>query len=888
MFAILKFQRQTNAAAFSHAFVLTIKVCPSLDESLFNLKYPIIREVDTDTTFEDLNMLPNVEEKSKTVICTIDKISPTNTGICQSQEINQVTKHGENILNRISEISVNCDMQNDTIDKSVNSRESLDANDESTVTYITDNKHIDSFDNKSHNHTCKNDFINYNSRALETGTKHYINDVSLRAIRNVNKTKNEAHITTKSENENQKIHKYIFSPTKSTFSEVIKNDNVDEWPLSNRFSINEVSAEIGNVVPINNKDSLKDNIETTNKTVAESYQYFIEKEIENTKYNMNTDTIFPDNRRPSQETLKGQNTFEIKNTNKNFIAKMLEKDNDLTKNEHHNEIAIMKSEQKNTQHVSVCKVGNSQEQNNSYAKSYKSERRKQKSRESDKKIVSNDKMLRSSNITDLVMEGLMFTIRQDKDSMAVIEQKTKLEVDEVLENSEKVETKAGEKCLLNSSLLRLENLVTMIDLPRDKGQQHKSDPVISNNVYLPPLNIFNNKPVYNSSNERDNCVDRSIDKSNCFSYNKQNIDQLNSYRPQYNFSDKDCSAKYNTIEDRLIEWKDCKRNVIKNMHENHVKVKRKEEKSYTTSIEKGEDIIPETFQSTTSSSTEKESQHSLSIGNMDIEDSIKRDTCMKDFDRPSSSQSSSNLDNISGKDIILSEKSRFKQETNVPRIVSNKIITVEEMPLALQRVLRQTGKRRKLSSTIKNDNSETEVKKIKDATSVENLVFQTNVSSEKTHTESSVAINPLSVNTMVVSAETECNKDITSSKSMAEIEISTAEKNTKKSNNETHRNLRSTLLKHGLSRKLQDITEDFYNDLMYMHNKDNATQQRCLRQRRKCVNNTNNIKNSKMSIEMFKFIQDITEGARVVVKRLNIDNKSSLLEKNSSLATCMH
>ncbi len=64
--------------------------------------------------------------------------------------------------------------------------------------------------------------------------------------------------------------------------------------------------------------------------------------------------------------------------------------------------------------------------------------------------------LRSSDITDLVMKGLMFTIRQDKDTVTVVEQKTKLEVDEVLENSEKVETKEGDPCLLNSSLLRLE------------------------------------------------------------------------------------------------------------------------------------------------------------------------------------------------------------------------------------------------------------------------------------------------------------------------------------------------------------------------------------------------------------------------------------------------
>ncbi|XP_008208671.1 uncharacterized protein LOC100679944 isoform X1 [Nasonia vitripennis] len=73
--------------------------------------------------------------------------------------------------------------------------------------------------------------------------------------------------------------------------------------------------------------------------------------------------------------------------------------------------------------------------------------------------------LRSSDITDLVMKGLMFTIRQDKDTVTVVEQKTKLEVDEVLENSEKVETKEGDPCLLNSSLLWLEKMITRMQEP---------------------------------------------------------------------------------------------------------------------------------------------------------------------------------------------------------------------------------------------------------------------------------------------------------------------------------------------------------------------------------------------------------------------------------------
>lgn len=86
---------------------------------------------------------------------------------------------------------------------------------------------------------------------------------------------------------------------------------------------------------------------------------------------------------------------------------------------------------------------------------------------------------RSSDITDQVMEGLMFTIRQDKDNVRVLEQRTKMELDEVLENSEKVETKEGERCLVNSSLLRLENLVTKIESQDKRTMDSKTNHPIS-------------------------------------------------------------------------------------------------------------------------------------------------------------------------------------------------------------------------------------------------------------------------------------------------------------------------------------------------------------------------------------------------------------------------
>ncbi|XP_011706981.1 PREDICTED: uncharacterized protein LOC105462147, partial [Wasmannia auropunctata] len=191
-------------------------------------------------------------------------------------------------------------------------------------------------------------------------------------------------------------------------------------------------------------------------------------------------------------------------------------------------------------------VDDKQSESNAHGKS-QCKARKQKSRESERKAVP-DKVLRSSNITDLVMEGLMFTIRQDRDSVAVIEQKTKLEVDEVLENSEKVETKAGEKCLLNSSLLRLENLVTMIDSPRAKGEQRKSRHAIGSTANLSPFNLFPNGTVYNVNI---NDVDAGLDKSSVSNYDRSNakkhylLDQPRRQHqrvPSSNKSSDSCSA----------------------------------------------------------------------------------------------------------------------------------------------------------------------------------------------------------------------------------------------------------------------------------------------------------------------------------------------------------
>lgn len=125
---------------------------------------------------------------------------------------------------------------------------------------------------------------------------------------------------------------------------------------------------------------------------------------------------------------------------------------------------------------------------------------------------------KSANITDLVMEGLMFTIKQDKDSLTVVEQKTKLEPDEVLENSEKIETQEGAECLVNSSLLKLENLITKIDKSNSSNNSNKNK-TKSNNL---PCSYFgqnidnhnyNNNYLNNNNNNSDVVLLNRMSKS---------------------------------------------------------------------------------------------------------------------------------------------------------------------------------------------------------------------------------------------------------------------------------------------------------------------------------------------------------------------------------------
>ncbi|XP_070152792.1 uncharacterized protein [Polyergus mexicanus] len=876
MFAILKFQQRTNAATFSHAFVLTIKIYPSSEHSLFSLKYPIVKEADADTTFKDLNVSLDTKEKiTKTMIYTTDKVSPKKAAIYQNKE-DQISEYSaiEETFNKTSETKVSS-FQDNILKNSEHFNESLNPTIKSATTTAEVHFINKEFQDNINENKTTNCNIKKCQRKIDQHSVDRIRKQSLRATKKMDKIpiekiddRNEetkSIVIQKPNQEIQNIRKYkIFSSLKSG---MIKDD-VDKWTLSNGFGFYENSME-KNICSLNNKDILDDRGKTISETIVNSDnvpdQYFIEKEIQ---YKKRSNTSFSAISQPMQSDF----STEINNINEHSILEVTKRNNNESKHiklkEHCNEIKDSKSEKNYKQHatisISTDKV------------------RKQKSRESERKTISDDKVLRSSNITDLVMEGLMFTIRQDQDSVAVIEQKTKLEMDEVLENSEKVETKAGEKCLLNSSLLRLENLVTMIDSPREhnKDQQHKTVcHAVCNNTCLSSLNIFPNSSVYNLDV---NSIDDKMGKLNIpTSYDKHNvIDYLNSCESQWQRKCMSSSIK-NSNSCSATEMITERSKQLMEQQDDDYEHNREDRNNIETEKEQRKDFSPQVSQSILFSSERKNAglqNRDLLTDNTDIEETSKHEMSVKRFYNSSlCSLSSPRKMFIKKENFIIPEESGStklsRQETNGPRIVSDKAITIEQMPLALQKVIQHTCKTRRFSATSNNEVLQHEPK-TQYTKLTENAIFETAISFIDKNINSNIKNNS-SVEFKIDSEEMTSYKNescITINKDTLETNEDICVKNTKVKKNESDRtSRRNSSSKNSLPRKLQDITEDFYYDLLHARNKDNAIRQRCLRQRQRCLNNPDNIRNSKVRIEMSKFIQDITEGARVVVKRLNVD-----------------
>lgn len=874
----MKFQQRTNAAAFSHAFVLTIRTFPSSEHSLFDLKYPIVKEADAGSTFKDLNASLDTDEKMiSPVISDTDKVSSSKAAICQSKKVDQISKYNaiEDMLNKALETTINTNFQDDVKDSAI-FRENLDERIGSGTT--TAEMHMaDKRNTEFHNNLQENISINRNIERYEKNVEQCSIDCVQEQSLSMKKTDEIEKAHEKKEEketeliiiqkQDQHIHfqKDKISLSLKPHTETTK-DGVNNWLLSDNLNFDEKSIEKDDICIIDNKDSLDDK-EMTSENVIDinnvpMYQYSIKKETEDAKPNSIIDQL-------EQKTLQ----TEIKGINKDCVPKMIGENNKCVytkEKEIYNE--MIESQENDRQHIKIStNVDDKQSEDNIHSKSYKS---RKKSRDSERKTIP-DKVLRSSNITDLVMEGLMFTIRQDQDSIAVIEQKTKLEVDEVLENSEKVETKAGEKCLLNSSLLRLENLVTMIDSPRNRDE-HKNRLAISNGTNLPPFNAFPSDTVHNINI---NYVDADMDKSSVSNYYRYNaMNYLNQYQSQWqhqcvpsNITNNNDSHSARTSTEKCeqsMEWQDGDT---------------KQDKTYNNDAAmRTQEDIPEisTFKKI---NARLRDTNSLMIRN--IEEIDKRDKSTKEHNSPLS-YSLLNPSRMSA-ETISKESSLIKlsrQEANVPRIISDKSISIEQMSPALRKVLRHTCRTRRFSSTISSGTTVLQRNEQKmqhmagDAISEADVLLRNKCMDPNTNNSSiKCTIDPEKIKS---DNEKSC---ITIEKDVPETNRDTRVKNSKEKVETRCTLRRSSSSKHSPPRKLQDITEDFYYDLLHVHNKDNAIRQRCLRQKQRSLNNLDDIKSGKVRIEMLKFIQDITEGARVVVRRLNIDNKPNLLEKQSNL-----
>lgn len=505
---------------------------------------------------------------------------------------------------------------------------------------------------------------------------------------------------------------------------------------------------------------------------------------------------------------------------------------------------------------------------------------------------------RSSDITDLVMEGLMFTIRQGKDAVAVIEQKTKLEVDEVLENSEKIETKKGEKCLRNSSLLGLENLITMIELPKKNESENKYQNVINQEYTLRNKSInkhiFNNTkyPLTNNKINKQNIAsevehtkwntcNNSILASTSFSYNDNSLGITNKYCYTKTYDDYKCKEDINFIVNKNLKYK--------------------EEKE-----EEEEDIIPEALQDAIFQPSDLSlklnkcedklqlmSNKDLLMDDIDNEE-LKSEIGKNEFNKNShfnkSSHSKIYLKNdysnySSSVNSILSETQKLCNNTiyestykdtrklSVPVIISNQIITLDQIPLPLQKILKNRLPMKQNCLNNENKINEDNIESCNiQLCQVKNNI--SNIEEENRSANSNILTLPKHQKSIKKDNKEVYDKNTLSpilKKEMKEIKYSDIVKNNVKKELKEQKNcIDKTKLPLV---KIKDITQEFYKDLSYLQKKKNLTNQKYLRSRRKSLI-LNDAHNDEMHIQMVKFFQDITRGAKVVIRRININKYS--------------
>lgn len=801
MFAILKFREHTEVSTVSRAIVLTVKV------------------------FKNQNSIPT------------DKIYHTNTvdkaitSLMHTKQdySSQDTKNNESInidSSNDDELKMSCDDAVKNINNINNFNLNYNFNDLSLPTNINNSDIIDKSKITKHN---RRSLIN-KSVNIETKDIHKNEDCSI-SWEEVGNKKYQCH------------------------------NNTEISPVLNQFEFDETEQEKNKVQQIS---TTSDDINSTNdESMVDSanlpYQYLIEKEIENekkriiplleinksisthTKNEFNTDSA----NKPEVKHIKKM-TKENYKYNKDYMNKGTLETKQNKEEEHTNNIKYISVDSKHCDSINNETVKTN-------CSNYKS------IGESQKNINIDDNASKSSNITDLIMKGCMFTIQQDKDSVSVLEQETKSEVDEVLENSEKVETKEGDKCLLNTSLLKLENLVTMIETPKETTTS--------------------------------NCANKIAYDNNRFLHST--------------LLTKDYNGKQHTTK-WIVE---------------EVKNDEAEERSSILELEKRNNESIDSENQEASSSCEsfyvKDDVHSAELQNNCLQSNLSLDshkTIFEDY-----------MNNSNFKLVETSTDTNLNHTSNTPRIISNEIITVDQMPLKLRKIIKKKllGSNTFANCKHQSHSQDTQLCSAqlelfsKSVKVKEKYVDQESKSDSTTSCADtlSIGLNINATEETTVSRgkrkkphdyDAESNNDKVQSDEMISIQqkadspLDKVERHKRRkkqdcrycSLQDTEKKVRkpthkSRIVKKKYStmpNKLQDITKEFYQDLVQHHIHNENVDCISHRQTRQSFFLDTKTENENIRIEMLKFIEDITRGVKVVIKRMSTKSISNILGKNSPLA----
>lgn len=809
MFALMKF-KERSVAAFSHAFVLTIKIMFSLESVEHNVKYVVtssdqsLIQSDKNEMHSAKNNLPEQNKQSNNVQEEVLESESKHIHLDNNLEVNNLTKT----------------FTNKELIKQTANHENSNKFTNSSKFDLSLLPNVSSESNKKLSNKIKvSKCLRHSTVKLQKKNKNQsISNTNSILLSNIANKDEENDVITNLSRDSNCLEKGNIKD---------KNDNklfeIDEYANENDFTEYKDNF-VSNINKTSEDDNIVDAINADSINLP--YQYLIEREIEDAKRKMsNFDVSLNETRKRRSE--------EVDEKHSTNSVELL---TDVSKTE---EISCLKK----------------------------------------RKHISDNIASRSSDITDLVMEGLMFTIRQGQDTVAVIEQKTKLEVDEVLENSEKIETKKGEKCLRNSSLLGLENLITMIEFPKQTETEYKCENTIKPELEQVPWQSSSTSRRFSNENKEHNVANKG------------------QYMDMYDYK-----------------------------YDENVKIIENGDVVY----EEEEDIIPEAlqdeiFQPSLLDFKERDKTEnklkvlSLLMDNTDPEESIKFETTKteinplikKDFvskiclkNNCSNNNSLTKSEELpikcttdetrnSQHNINMKHKYTFdntrKCKTNVPIIISNEIINEDQIPATLQKIL---GKRSPMKHTSSNNKNETNV----DSTEVHKIQSHQAENTSSTQLKGkSLDCNSFKstqyLNSQIpVHTNNEIHSKSTSSEALkVELkDVSILENNLKLNEDGLHSkivNIDKT--EQLLPNEMRDITNEFYKDLSHTKKGKNLSNQKDLRSRRQTLNMLANTNLGETHIEIMKFFHDITRGAKVVVRRMSTKSIHNIIEKSSSLATCM-